>query len=533
MHNLELLVALLAVVIALAEVAARLKLPYPILLLLGGIVLGSLPGISRVALEPDLIFVLFLPPLLYQAAGNTSWPDFKAARRPIGLLALGCVLFTTLLVAVAVHLVVPGFDWPSAFLVGAIVSPPDAVAATCITQGLGLPRRVVTILEGESLINDATGLIAYRFAVAAVATGHFVLWQASLQLVWTAGAGVAIGLAVGWVIFHVHRLTDSPVLGTSLTFLTPYLAYLLAEELHVSGILAVVSVGFFLGRRVIFGPQARLRADAVWSSTVFLLNGVIFVLIGLELPSILDGIERAFLWKALGYGFLISLTVIIARLLWWYPSAYAPHWLSQDIREEEPLPPLALVSVVAWTGMRGVVSLAAALALPLTLQSGAPFPHRNLILLFTFVVIFFTLVVQGLSLEPLIRWFGIRPDNKAGREEVRVRLRLAARVTGYLNSPAIAKSVPVESLQRMKISYELRSTLLRNWTVALKACHHHDLHEKPFTKSQELQEDLIRFERVVLKELKFEERTSDELLRKLENELDLEEARLVLDDGLF
>ena len=533
MHNLELLIALLAVATAVAEVAERIRLSYPILLMLTGIVLGVIPGLPRFELDPSLVFTLFLPPLLYAAAGSTSWPDFKAARRPIGLLALGCVLFTTLLVAGAAHWLLPGFDWPTSFLLGAIVSPPDAVAAASITQGLGLPRRVVAIIEGESLVNDATGLIAYRYALAAVATGYFVLWEASLQLVWTATAGVVIGLAVGWVILHLHRLTESPVVGTSLTFLTPYIAYLLAEELHVSAVLAVVTVGLFLGRRVIYGSQARLRSDALWTSAVALLNGLVFTLMGLELPAILHGIRPGFIWSILGYGLLISLTVVAARLLWWYPSAYAPRWLSSDIRTEEPVPPLALVTVVAWTGMRGVVSLAAALALPLTLHHGTPFPHRDFIVLVTFVVIFCTLVVQGLSLAPLIHWLGIRPDPLAGREEVHVRVQLAERILEYLDRPATANWVPADVLQRMKLSYGVRLTLLRSWTAALKVRRPHDLQEKPFAKSQLLQEELIKFERGVLQEMQQKERTSDELLRKLGNELDLEEARLELDKGLF
>jgi CPA1 family monovalent cation:H+ antiporter len=533
MHHFELLIALLAVATAVAELAERSRLPYPILLLVVGIALGLVPGLPRFDLDPGLVFSLFLPPLLYAAAGSTSWPDFKAARRPIGLLALGCVLFTTGLVGGVAHWLLPGFGWPAALLLGAIVSPPDAVAAAAITQGLGLPRRVTAIIEGESLVNDATGLIAYRYALAAVATGHFVLWQASLQLVWTAAAGVVVGLAVGWLILHAHRLTESAVVGTSLTFLTPYIAYLLAEALHVSAVLAVVTVGLFLGRRVIYGSQARLRSDAVWSSAVFLLNGLVFTLMGLELPAILRGIAPGLLWAVLGYGVLISGAVVVARLLWWYPSAYAPHWLSAGIRAAEPVPPLALVSVVAWTGMRGVVSLAAALALPLTLPHGAPFPHRDVILLITFVVIFCTLVVQGLTLGPLIHWLGIRPDAQAGREEVHVRVQLAVRILEYLALPATARWVPAEVLVRMQQSYDLRLTLLRSWTAARKVRRPHDLREKPFTRSQLLQEELIRFERGVLQELQQQERTSDELLRKLENELDLEEARLELDDGLF
>jgi CPA1 family monovalent cation:H+ antiporter len=533
MQHFELLIVLLVVATAVAELAERSRLPYPILLMLVGTGLGLLPGLPRFDLDPGLVFSLFLPPLLYAAASSTSWSDFKAARRPIGLLALGCVLFTTGVVGGVAHWLLPGFGWAAALLLGAIVSPPDAVAAAAITQGLGLPRRITAIIEGESLVNDATGLIAYRCALLAVVTGHFGFWQASGQLVWTALAGVTVGLAVGWLVLHAHRLTESAVVGTSLTFLTPYIAYLLADALHLSAVLAVVTVGLFLGRRVIFGSQARLRSDAVWSSAVFLLNGLVFTLMGLELPALLRGIAPDLRWAVLGYGLLISGAVVAARLLWWYPSAYAPRWFSATIRAEEPVPPLALVSVVAWTGMRGVVSLAAALALPLTLGPGTPFPHRSVILLITFVVIFCTLVVQGLTLGPLIHWLGVRPDAQAGREEVRVRVQLAERILLYLARPATAHWVPAEVLLRMQQSYELRLTLLRTWLAARKLLPPHELHEKPFTRSQLLQEELIHFERGVLQELQQEERTSDELLRKLENELDLEEARLELDKGVF
>ena len=528
MHSIELIIALLAVVTILAEVAGRIKLPYPILLVLVGMALGLVPGLPRVALAPDLVFLLFLPPLLYAAAWGTSWPDFKAARRPIGLLALGCVLFTTGLVAVVAHWLIPGFSWPVAFVLGAIISPPDAVAATSATKGLALPRRVVTVLEGESLVNDATGLIAYRYAVAAVLTGQFVLWQAGLQLLWVASAGVGIGLLIGWGVFRLHRLTRNPVVDTSLTFLTPYLAYLAAEELHVSGVLAVVAAGLFLARRSarIFAHEARLQTYAVWNTIVLLLNGVVFILIGLELPVILADIEGASFWAALGYGLLISLTVVVGRLLWVYPGTYLPRWLSRTIREQELRPPIPMVTVVAWTGMRGVVSLAAALALPLTLRPGVPFPHRNLLLFITFVVIFCTLVGQGLSLVPLIRWLGIRPDNSAEREEAEVRLHLATETAAYLTSSASAGQAPTDVLARMQNRYEIRLERLRNRLAGVRASR---LDEKPITQFQQLQEAVIRFERSVIEQLRDEEKTSEEVLRKLENELDLEEARLALD----
>jgi hypothetical protein len=278
MRHIELIILLLAVVTLLAEVADHLKLPYPVLLVLVGMAAAVVPGLPKLVLAPELVFLLFLPPLLYAAAWNTSWPDFKAARRTISLHAVGGVLFTTGVVALAAHSLWPEFGWPIAFVLGAIVSPSDAVAATSVLQGLGLPRRVTTVLEGESLVNDATGLIAYRYALAAVLTGQFGVWQAGGQLLWVAAAGAGIGLTVGWGIFHVHRLTHNPIVDTGLTFLTPYLAYLAAEEYHVSGVLAVVAAGVFLSRRMtlIFDTQARLQTRAVWSTITLLLNGRAF-----------------------------------------------------------------------------------------------------------------------------------------------------------------------------------------------------------------------------------------------------------------
>ncbi|MGI4871102.1 MAG: Na+/H+ antiporter [Janthinobacterium lividum] len=529
MRNIELLVFILVLVTALARLADRVRLPYPILLVLAGIALSLVPGLPPVVLAPDLVFFVFLPPLLYASAWNTSWPDFKAARRPIALLALGCVLFSTVLVAGAAHFLLPGFSWATAFVLGAIVSPPDAVAATAATQGLPLPKRITTILEGESLVNDATGLIAYRYAVAAVITGQFDSWQASGQLVWVAGAGIAIGLALGGLLYWVHRsAAHNTVVDISLTLLAPYLAYLLAEETHVSGVLAVVTTGLFLSRHAarIFAPEGRLQVYAVWNTVTFLLNGVVFILIGLQLPVLLTGLSMASCWALVGSGTLISLAVIVSRLLWVYPSTYLPRWLSRRIRAREPRPPLAVVTVLAWTGMRGVVSLAAALALPLTLPTGAAFPQRNLILLLTFAVIVVTLVGQGLSLRPLIRWLGIRADGSAAHNELALRVLLATRTLEYLTSPAAAHQASAEVLARMQSRYELRLDRLRNRAAGILAS---QLADKPLTKFQELQEAVIHFERAVIEQLRQAEQTSEEALRKLENELDLEEARLALD----
>ncbi|KUG09051.1 Na+/H+ antiporter [Solirubrum puertoriconensis] len=532
MHELELIIGLLVAITVLAEVAERIRLPYPVLLVLAGIGIGLVPGLPRIELHPDVVFLIFLPPLLYAAAWNTSWTEFKAARRPIFLLALGCVLFSTGLVAVVAHYLIPDFSWTVAFVLGAIVSPPDAVAAASATKGLGVNRRVLTILEGESLVNDATGLIAYRYAVAAVLTGQFVFWEASLQLVWVAAGGAALGIGLAWVVYRVHRITPhNPIIDTSLTFLTPYLAYLVAEELHVSGVLAVVAAGLFLSRRsaAIFTYQARLQAYAVWNTIVFLLNGVVFILIGLQLPYILERLGSEIpAWEALRHGVLISLAVILGRLLWVYGGAYLPRLLSRRIRAQEPLTTWRLVTVVAWTGMRGVVSLAAALALPLLASPGVPFPHRDLILFLTFVVIFCTLVLQGLSLRPLIRWLGLPPDRSLEQEEHRVRLALATNSVEYLESHYGFGRVPEEVLSQMKTRYEIRIQRLHNRAGGVVASR---LDSKHLAQYENLLEDLIRMERERVQQWRASEEVNEEVLRKLENELDLEESRLMLDRG--
>ncbi|UYZ63688.1 Na+/H+ antiporter [Hymenobacter weizhouensis] len=533
MHEIELITALLIIIVLLAVVADRFKVPYPILLVLVGSAIGLVPGLPHVALPPDLVFFVFLPPLLYSAAWQTSWPDFKAAHRPIGLLALGCVLFTTTLVAAVAHYALPGFDWATAFVLGAIVSPPDAVAAAAALKGLPVPKRVLTILEGESLVNDATGLIAYRYAVAAVLTGQFALGPASLQLLWVAAAGVAIGWLLGRVVYFAHLHThNNSVVDTSLTLLTPYVAYVVAEEAHVSGVLAVVTAGLVLSRHQarIFSHEGRLQAYAVWNALVFLLNGVVFILIGLQLPTIMEGVGPAAWSHLVGYGALISLTVVVGRLLWVYPGTYLPRWLSHRIREREPRPPVALATVIGWAGLRGVVSLAAALALPLTLPSGAPFPQRNLILLLTFMVIFVTLVLQGLSLPLLIRVLGIREDGQAGREEHALRLHLAQQTAAYLAGPAAAAQAPAEVLVRMQTRYEHRLHRLQQHLPDAPAGQQPEA-PPTLTPFQQLQEAVIHFEREVLEQLRREQNTSEEALRKLENELDLEEARLTLDKG--
>jgi monovalent cation/hydrogen antiporter len=527
MQNIATVIILLAVVTALAEVTDKIRVPYPILLVIAGIIIGMIPGLPSISLDPDIVFLVFLPPVLYSAAWNTSWPDFRAAKRPITLLAIGCVIFTTCAVAWVAHMVIPGFDWAESFVLGAIISPPDAVAATAATKGLSVPKRVITILEGESLVNDATGLIAYRYAVAAVATGAFNLWSAGIQFVVVASGGIALGLFVGVAFKWIHKFTPhNPTTDTTLTFLAPFVAYLGAESLHLSGVLAVVVAGLYVSwaSSEVFSQQTRLQAYGSWNTVLFILNGVIFILIGLQLPEIVKNIGANSFW-AWKYAFIISIAVIIGRIVWVYPGTYIPRWLSKRIREREPDTNVKLTTIVAWSGMRGVVSLAAALALPLTVNGSTPFPHRNLIIFLTFSVIFSTLVLQGLTLRPLINWLGIQSDGKDHQDEQRARLVLASSVIEHIEEN-YALTLSDEVLNQIKTKYEIRIQRLRKDETEQR------LNEEQIREFHRLQQELLHKERAHLIRMRREGAISDEVLRRIEYELDLEETRLMLDSGL-
>jgi monovalent cation/hydrogen antiporter len=525
MENVSLIIILLSIVTALAQITDRIRIPYPILLVLVGIAIGIVPGLPQVHLNPDVVFLIFLPPVLYGAAWYTSWPDFKDSIRPISLLAIGCVLFTTTLVAMAAHYFIPNFGWPESFVLGAIISPPDAVAATAATKGLKLPKRIITILEGESLVNDATGLIAYRYAIAATASGTFIFWLAGINFFYVAGLGIVLGLAVGYVFYWVHKITpNNATTDTTFTLLTPYASYLIAEEFHASGVLAVVTAGLFLSPRSseIFSNRTRLQATAVWDTMIFILNGIIFIFIGLQLPMILENIQDHSLSTLLLYGTLISVVTVIARILWVYPGAYLPRWLSKGIREREPQTNIRSVTLVAWSGMRGIVSLAAALALPLVTSSNKPFPNRDMIIFLTFCVIFVTLVFQGMTLRKLIQWLGLKGDDGHIEEEELARLKVAAQVIEHIEENyTLGLSDAV--LNQVKSKYEIRIQRIRK-----------DQSEEKLTREQieeftRIQLALIRHERQFVLGLRKQRLIKDEVLRKIEYELDLEEARLELE----
>src|SRR6266550_191720 len=453
----EIFVGLLLAVAVLALVARQLTIPYPILFVIGGLLLGLIPELPKVRLDPELVFLFILPPLLFPAALFTSWRDFRANLRPISLLAIGLVLFTTVAVAWLAHYYMH-LPLDAGFVLGAIISPPDAIAATAIADRLKVPRRIVTILEGESLVNDATALVAYRFAVVAVVTGSFSLAHASGQLFIVGIGGFLIGLAVGWLAEQFHKRVDGAPIEITVSLLTPFVAYLSAERLGVSGVLAVVTAGLYLGWRIpeLLTFKTRLQGGPVWDMVEFLLNGIVFILIGLQLPEVLRALSGnaisipRLVWDAL----LISFAVILIRILWVFPATYLPRLIFKKLCRHDPYPKWQHVTIVAWTGMRGVVSLAAALALPHTIRDGSSFPGRDLILFLTFVVILAPLVVQGLSLPRLIRWLGVKDDGSMEKEEREARLKANQAALIRLNEIAERDPAKADALERLRIEYE-------------------------------------------------------------------------------
>jgi CPA1 family monovalent cation:H+ antiporter len=528
MENIATVIILLAVVTVLAQITDRVKIPYPILLVLAGMGIGFIPGLPRISLHPEIVFLVFLPPILYEAAWTTSWPEFKAAKRPITLLAIGCVIFTTCAVAWIAHTFIPELAWAEAFVLGAIISPPDAVAAAASTKGLSVPKRVVTILEGESLVNDATGLIAYKYAVAAVVTGSFYFWEAGAKFFLVAVGGILLGLALARVFKWIHKITpDNPTTDTTLTFITPFIVYLIAESIHISGVLAVVTCGLYLSwnSSEIFSQQTRLQSYGTWKTAIFILNGIVFIFIGLQLPLILENINDISFQTLLIYGAIVSTAVIVGRIIWVYPFTYLPRLLSKEIRDKEPKPSLRLVTIIAWSGMRGVVSLAAALALPLVMEGSKPFPNRNLIIFLTFSVIFSTLVIQGLTLRPLIKLLGIKADGKDHELEQLARMKIASSIIEHIEEN-YSLSLSDEVLNQIKTKYEIRIQRMNKNKTEQK------LNEELINQFHRIQEELLAKERKLVIDLRKQGSISDEVLRKIEYELDLEETRLILENGV-
>jgi Na+/H+ antiporter len=524
MEHLELIIfGLLVAVAALAVIARVLEVPYPILLVLGGLVLGFAPGLPEIDLPPDLVLLIFLPPLLYGAAFFTSLRDLRANARTITLLAIPLVLATMVAVAVVAHFVI-GLDWSVAFVLGAVVSPTDVVAPATTLRQLRVPRRILAVIEGENLTNDWTALVLYRIAVAAVVTGSFSLWDAGLRFLLNGVGGLAVGLAVGYIVREVRRRVDDPPTEITISLLTGYAAYLPAEELGLSGVIAAVTVGIYMGWHTpeLTTPTTRIQGVSVWEILQFLLNAVLFLLVGLQLPAVLDEISGRSAGELAGSAALVCAVVIGVRFVWEFTVPYAVRLVGR--REGQLARPLDARArlIVAWSGMRGAVALAAALAIPLETDAGAPFPDRDLLLFLTFTVIVATLVIQGLTLKPLVKRLGISEDDGEQREELTARLRAAEAALARLEELADEDWVNEDTLERTRGLYDWRR---RRFSARFDGTDEGDYEERSAAYRRLLGE-LLTAERDELLALRNEGHISDVVRRRVERDLDLEESRL-------
>jgi CPA1 family monovalent cation:H+ antiporter len=520
------LAALLAAGLLLLVASQFIRVPYPILLVLGGLAIAFIPGMPTVQLAPNLVLVAVLPPLLYGSAFFTSLRELRANLKPILLLAIGLVLITMVAVAVAAHAVIPGLGWSGAFVLGALVSPTDPTAATSIAQRLGLPRRLITLIEGESLVNDGTALVALKFAVAAVVTGSFSLAEATGEFALNVVGGIAVGLAVGYLIRQLRRRVDNPPVEITISLLSGYFGYLPARALGVSGVIAAVTVGIYMGWHTpeLTNAQVRLQGVAVWEVVFLILNALLFALIGLQLPSIVDALSAHSTMQLIGYAALVSAVVIAARFAWIFSSGFVGHALSRRFRREDPAASWASKTVLSWSGMRGAVSLAAALAIPLTIDSGASFPNRNLIIFLTFSVILVTLVLQGLTLPGLIRVLDLEDDGLAEKEEAKARIYAAQAAIDRLGELEAEEWVRDDTAERLRGLYGFRQNRFRerfdpDGDGAI---------EDRSQAYQRLLRELIDAERRAVEELRRERRIDDQVMRRVIRDLDLEESRLDL-----
>ncbi|HMJ37374.1 MAG TPA: Na+/H+ antiporter [Baekduia sp.] len=527
MHGELVVLAVLMGAGAFLLLAERTQIPYPILLTVGGTGLAFVPGLGDFELDPDVILIAFLPPLLYSAAFFTSVQDLRANAGPISFLAIGLVTATTVTVAVVAHAFIDDLSWPAAFVLGAVVSPTDPVAATEIAVRSHAPRRLITIVEGESLINDSTGLIAYKFAVAAVLSGSFSLAAALGNFVLSAAAGIAIGLVVGFGVAEVRRRLDDAPTEIAVSLLTPYVAYLPAEALGVSAVLAAVTAGLYLGWRSpeLVTPSTRIQIVGFWEILNFALNAVLFVLVGLQLRTVIDGLHGYSTMQLVGYAALTALTVIITRMLWVYPFNIVARLLVRRFprkRGDEP-PDLRLTGLLGWSGMRGSVSLAAALAIPLTTDAGDPFPGRDLIIFLAYSVILVTVVGQGLTLGRLIEWAGVYDDEETvAEQEARARIAASTAALDRLDELRDEEWVREETQARMRQAYEFR---IRRFEARIGDDDDGEI-EQGSQAYQRLRRKILEAERAEIIRQRNRGAITDDIMRRIERDLDLEDARL-------
>jgi Na+/H+ antiporter len=521
----ELVVLLLLLfVVAFGALARKLQVPYPIVLVIAGGLLGFVPGIPKIALNPDVIFFVILPPLLYSAAWVTSWREFSYNMFSILLLAFGLVIFTVTGVAESAHWLFPGFDWKLGLVLGAVIAPTDALAATSIAERVGIPKRITNLIEGESLVNDATGLLALEFGIAMVLRNQTPTITGGItRLAYLTFGGLAVGLIVGWIADWIeHHIDDGPI-EIAISILIPYAAYLIADRVRASGVLAVVTCGLYLSRRSseFFSPQVRLQAWAVWEALDFILNGLVFVLIGLQLPYVLAGIHDYSHRTLFLYGALFSALVIALRIVWVFPGAYVAYWTrTRLLHQKYTCPTVQGILVLGWTGMRGVIALAAAIALPQTLADGSAFPQRNLIIFLAFSVILVTLVLQGLTLPWLVRVFGLADQGGPNIEEEAARRQILEAALAYLADEREKDTVEFDSI------YEDLAGHYRHRLTDIIGKDDTDSHVGPehHQRLSRISSELLRLERRTAVRLRNEGRINDETLRQLEHELDLREA---------
>lgn len=507
-----------------ATLAEKIHVPVEIFLFVGSLIISLVPGLPTITLSPKIIFSIFFPPILFSAAYFTSWRDFKANKRPITLLAIGLVLFTTCAVAITIKFLIPTFNWPLSFLLGAIVSPTDASSAVSLVKKLNVPRRLITIIEGESLINDATALIAYRYTLTALITGAFSFWDASFTFVLSSLSAIILGVVVGYLSIHIYSFLKQPQSQNIFTLIIPYFAFLLAERLHISAVVCTVVAGLYVGRKfpMVATPESRHKATTIWEIFIFAINSLIFILMGLQLRLVVHNLSEVSLGEFILYAIVINLIVLLARFIWVFPASFLPRFLFPSIRKVDPYPHWTQLFILSWIGMRGIISLAAAIALPVMLPSGQPFPHRSLIILLTYSIILVTLLLPIITLPFLVRVF------KFGRDDIHYREEALARIRSAYASLEILESLPLQSKDLKEYVTQLVKRYKRRIRVLesnLKECPYSSL-EPIDLEIRRITKKLLNTERQMLLKMRNEGEIHDEVFHRLEAELDIEYLRL-------
>jgi monovalent cation/hydrogen antiporter len=531
------LLGLLIIVAALVLVAKKLRIAYPIVLVLGGLLLSLVPRIPRVSMNPDLVILVILPPLVFSAAFHTSWREFRGNLFGIIMLAFGLVGFTMFGVAAVMHFLIPGFGWELGLMLGALVAATDAIAATAVAKRLGLPRRITDLLEAESLVNDGSGLVALKFTLAMVITGVTPSFTAGLAtLLYLVIAAVVIGLVIGWIVRLIQQRVDDAPVEITISLITPFVVYLTAERLGCSGVLATLACGLYLGRRssLLYSLDARIESSAVWRTLDFVLNGLVFLILGLQLPYILRDLKGSSAGPIVLDGAIFSAAVVLLRYLWIYPGEWISWRLERIRNKDAPKASSREVFLIGWAGMRGALALAAAFSLPETLPGGAPFPYRNVIIFLTFCVIFTTLVLQGLTMPLLIRLLKLGPGDtrphimtSAHREERFAREQMNAAALEELEAARERATAGQGATDRDEIFDRLASLYQQRLSIVKK-----DQEEQTdrgelerASRERRLAQQLRDVERAVAVRLRDENKIHDEVWRRLEHELDLLDAR--------